>query len=171
MNTKLKNRLLFIFSFAMLLFAFAIWYKVAYSMEVAEIKLVNSTSLHTKILVASQGSDFKEAVVINIINFYKKDSIHIKKIDVSQLQQVQAQNYSAIIILHTWEYGKPPRGVTQFITENEQLKHKMIVYATSGAGSNKIEGIDAMSGESIIEKASDVSDTIIEKIEYILKKR
>ncbi|HBR53870.1 MAG TPA: hypothetical protein DEA82_06665, partial [Flavobacteriaceae bacterium] len=77
--------------------------------------------------------------------------------------------YNAIILLHTWEYGKPPRIVSQFINENSALKNKMIVYATSGAGNNKIEGIDAMAGESILENASDVSDEVIEKIESILK--
>lgn len=44
----------------------------------------------------------------------------------------------------------------------------MIVYATSGAGTNNMEGIDAMAGESIIENAHDISDEIIEQIEALI---
>tara|TARA_R100000935_G_scaffold15425_2_gene30776 strand:+ start:7667 stop:8152 length:486 start_codon:yes stop_codon:yes gene_type:complete len=160
---------LFVLGIVLVLLAFGYWYKLTYSMEVAENSGINSPQLATKILIATQGSDFKDAIVTNLINFYKKDSVHLKTIDVTQLRQVKPNEYNAIILLHTWEYGKPPRIVSQFINENSALKNKMIVYATSGAGNNKIEGIDAMAGESILENASDVSDEVIEKIESILK--
>ena len=169
MNSKLKNRLIFLGSFVLLLAAFAFWYKVTYSMKLHQNSDINSAAFPTKILIATQGSTFKDAVVTNIINFYKKDSVFIKTIDVSQLHTLNLTSYNAIVILHTWEYGKPPRSVKQFIYDNINDKNKMIVYATSGAGTNKIEGIDAIVGESIIENASDVSDKIIDKIEILLR--
>ena len=168
MKVKLKNRLVFIMGFILLLVAFAFWYRITYSMEMAENKGINSPALSTKILIATQGSDFKDAIVTNIINFYKKDSVYIKTMDVSQLQNVDPSVYKAVVILHTWEYGKPPQSVTQFIHENLTDKQKMIVFTSSGAGDNKIAGVDAMAGESIIENASDISDEIIEKIETLL---
>lgn len=169
MKTKFKNRLVFLIGFIILLLAFAFWYKVTYSMEIAENKEINSASLSSKILIATQGSTFKDAIVTNIINFYKKDSVHIKIIDVSQLQNSEPGLYKSIVILHTWEYGKPPQVVEQFINENTLYKDKIIVFTSSGAGTNKIEGVDALVGESIIENASDISDEIIGKIEIILR--
>lgn len=168
MKSKLKSRLLFILTVVMLLLALGYWYRLTYSMELAQNRGINSTTLPTKLLVATQGSDFKDAVVTNVINFYRKDSVHIKTIDISKLPRMDPKKYDVILILHTWEYGKPPRVVTQFINDNERLNNRMIVYTTSGAGTNRIEGIDAMTGESILENASDVSDEIIEQIEILL---
>ena len=171
MKTKVKTRVLFLLGFVLLLLAFSFWYKVHYSMELAQNRELNSPALATKVLVATQGSDFKNAIVTNIINFYKKDSVYIKIVDISQLQQIKFEGYNAIVILHTWEYGKPPLEVSQFISNNLNYKDSIIVFATSGEGNNKIEGIDAMAGESILENASDVSDVIIEKINKIIKKK
>lgn len=168
METKFKKRLIFLLGIVLLLIAFAYWYKATYSMEMAENRGVNSATLSSKVLIATQGSDFKNAIVTNIINFYKRDSVHIKTIDVTQLPQYEPNVYNAIVILHTWEYGKPPQAVKQFVNENIRDKEKMIVFATSGAGDNKIEGIDAMAGESNIENAGDISDEIIERIEALL---
>ena len=168
MNTKLKNRLIYLGSLVMLLAAFAFWYKVTYSMERTENRGINSATLSSKVIIATQGSEFKDAIVTNIINFYKKDSVHIKIIDVSQLQNFEPRIYNAIVILHTWEYGKPPLAVTQFISENEASKTKTIVFATSGSGGNKIQSIDALAGESILESAGDISDEIIERLEILI---
>lgn len=168
MRTKAKNRLLFVLVFIFLLIAFAFWYKHTYAMEVTENAEINSAQFEKKIWIGTQGSDFKNAVVTNIVNFYRKDSVYVKVTDVSQLQQITPQTYHVIILLHTWEYGKPPSSVTQFLNDNEDIKNRMIVFTTSGAGNNKMEGIDAMAGESILENASDVSDAIIEKTEFIL---
>jgi len=59
--------------------------------------------------------------------------------------------------------------VTNFISKNLVAKEKLIILATSGKGTNKIEGIDALSGESILENASDCSDEIIARLIKILE--
>lgn len=53
--------------------------------------------------------------------------------------------------------------------KNQEYKQKFVVLETSGKGTNKIDGIDALSGESIIVNASDYSDEIIERIAKIIK--
>jgi len=164
MKTKFKYRLLILGGVIVFLMAFAFWYKITYSMEIAEKQVVNSPNIETKILIATQGSDFKNAVVTDIINFFKNDTVHLNTIDVSKLQQIEPKDYDAIVILHTWEYGKAPEPVKRFITENMGIKEKMIVFASSGAGTNKIEGIDALAGESIIENTNEVSGLIISRI-------
>jgi hypothetical protein len=169
MKSNLKNRLLSLLLIILTINSLAFWYKLAYSMELAENRGINNTELSTKLLIATQGSDFKNAVVTNVINFYSKDTVHIKTIDVSQLQQIKPDVYSVIVIFHTWEYGKPPQEVRQFISENVNYKDRIIVFATSGAGNNKMDGIDALAGESILENTSDVSEKIIEKIDKIIK--
>jgi hypothetical protein len=151
------------------LIAFGFWYKATYSMEDTASKQVNLADLDTKILIATQGSDFKRAIVTNIVNHFKLDTTFLNIIDVKELNTINSNEYKAIVILHTWEYGNPPPAVIDFIAENLKSKSKLIVMATSGKGTNKIGGIDALSGESIIEDASDYSDEIIERINKILK--
>ncbi|HBR55110.1 MAG TPA: hypothetical protein DEA82_13375, partial [Flavobacteriaceae bacterium] len=63
MKSKLKNRVLFLGILAAFLVAFAVWYKITYEMEVVQSKAIHSPNLATKVLVATQGSDFKDAVV------------------------------------------------------------------------------------------------------------
>lgn len=169
MKDKFKTRTLILFGVILFLIAFAFWYKLSYSMDLAENQNINSPSTETKILIATQGSDFKKAVVANIIDFYRKDSIYLKTIDVSELPQIDSSVYNAIVILHTWEYGKAPKSVSSFIAKNIYDKEKIIVFATSGAGTNTIDGIDAMSGESIIENVDDASDRIKQRINLLLK--
>ena len=89
--------------------------------------------------------------------------------DVSELPTLPIDAYNVIIILHTWEYGKPPKVVSEFIEAHTSEKDNMIVMATSGAGTNKINGVDLLAGESILENASDSEDEIIERIEAQIK--
>ena len=129
---------------------FLFWYKQTYSMEVAEAYQVNSPSLSQKLLIASQGSEFKKAVTTKIIDHYKSDSIFIKVIDVSGLSEIAPWDYNAILLMHTWEISKPPETVQLFIDENAAMKDRLVVLTTSGEGSYKMEDVDAVTGESIL---------------------
>lgn len=169
MKSKIKNRLIFFGVIVLLLGAFSFWYKTTYSMEEIVGYSLNSDALSKKIAIATQGSPFKNALVTNIVNHYKKDSVFINVDDISKLPTLSVQEYDVIIIIHTWEYGNPPEVVSQFINKNISTKEKLLVVATSGQGTHKIEGVDALAGESILENASDLSNTIIEKIEMLLQ--
>jgi hypothetical protein len=137
-------------------------------MDTITSRQINSEALETKILIATQGSDFKSAIVSNIENRYKRDSVFLKIIDVNILDNVNPGEYQVIVILHTWEYGKPPSAVKKFLEQNSANKDKIIVLTSSGEGTNKIEGVDALTGESILENAGNYSDRIIERINELL---
>lgn len=149
--------------------ALGFWYKQRYSMEEVAKEQLHSKNSETNILIATQGSDFKRAIVTNIKNHFKLDTVFLNIIDVKDLPNIEINEYKAVVIIHTWEYGSPPVSVTNFISKNLDAKEKLIVLATSGKGTNKIEGIDALSGESIVENASDYSDEIIARLVKILE--
>lgn len=132
-------------------FLLAVWYKYRYSMDSVEPYTINSDTYQKKLLIATQGSVFKDALVRNVINYYKNDSVFIKIIDVADLPEVNHSDYNALLLLHTWEYRKPPKTVEAFITDNQNHIDKIVVVATSGEGSNSIEGVDGLAGESIIK--------------------
>ena len=55
-----------------------------------------------------------------------------------------------------------------FIEEYPEYSNKIIVLTTSGEGSYKMEGVDAITGESILADAPLFVDTIIERLNKIL---
>ncbi len=168
---KPKNKIiLVILAISTLLLLFALRYKYTYTMNKAEEFQVNTSNLKVKLLIATQGSDFKNAVTDAIVAHYKKDSIFIKIIDVSTLSEINAKEFNAILLIHTWENWKPPVAVKTFINNSINHKNKIIVFTTSGRGSYKMDGIDAITGESKLEDTLSFTNQIIKRLNPLLKK-
>ena len=144
---------------------FMTWYKQTYSMKAAKPFEVNSPSSKDHILIATQGSKFKDSVVYEVIDELKTKSIYIRVIDVSDLTTVKEGDWTAIIILHTWENWKPQKDAKLFIQQIKD-KQKLIVLATSGQGNYTIEDIDGITSAS---KLTDVSDKAKELTERVTK--
>lgn len=165
-----SKRILFIFLALMIaFFAVALWYKYEYAMEISEEYAINNQELELKLLIATQGSEFKDAVVGKIINEYKIDSVFIKVIDVSSLPKIIAQDYTAIVLIHTWENWQPPKAIEDFVNDTMVDKNKLIVLTTSGEGSYKMDEVDAITGESKLENVTSFADIIIKRLESLLK--
>ncbi|MFT0714746.1 hypothetical protein [Flagellimonas lutimaris] len=147
---------------------FALWYKQRYAMEIVEPYTVNSKNFEKKLLIASQGSDFKDTLVQDVIDHYKNDSVFIQVIDVSGLPQANHRDFGAILLVHTWEYNKPPQVVEEFIGNSKVNVQKVIAITTSGEGHRFIEGVDGISGESKIEFAHEYSNWAIMKLNSLL---
>ena len=158
-----------ILSGTVLLFLFMIWYKYTYSMDIAETYELNSPNLDDRLLIATQGSKFKNAITLGIVNRYKYDSVFIKVIDISALAEINPNEFDALVVIHTWENWKPPVMVASFIERTLDKKDKIIVMTTSGEGSYKMENVDAITGESILKEAPIVVEKIIEKVKPLFE--
>jgi hypothetical protein len=166
---KFRKAALIIFSILLLFFVFALWYKYTYSMGEADSFEVNTVDMRSKLLIATQGSDFKNTVTQGVVDNYRSDSVFIKVIDVSTLSEIIPDDYDAILVVHTWEYEKPPAVVRSFIEKAKSHKDRIVVMTTSGPGTSKMEGVDAVTGESILEDAPDVVEKIIARLDPLLK--
>lgn len=167
MTYKRKISLL-ILVFGVLFLIFGLWYKYEYSMDTAKEFEVNSPDLSPKILIATQGSAFKDQITNGVVNYYEKDSVYIKVIDVSALVGVNPTDFHAILLIHTWENWQPPESVETFINRTRDIQDKIIVLTTSGEGSFKMEGVDAITGESKLENASSYINEITKRLEFLL---
>ena len=147
----------------------AVWYNYTFSMKDVMAYDVNSPSMSKSILIATQGSDFKDTITKDIIDHYKEDLVYIRVIDVKELIKILPDQYNAIVIMHTWENWRPPKEVKYFIDKNSVFRDKMVVLTTSGEGSYKMEDVDALTGESILVNTKDYSERIIDQIEGIFK--
>lgn len=164
------KKILFVFLGVMIaFFLFLLWYQNRYAMDVVTPYTINETQFGKKLLIATQGSDFKHEVTTGIANHFKSDSISIQVIDIKQLKEIAPQDYDVLVVIHTWEYGEPPAAVNAFLDKTITKKDKIIVLTTSGEGSYKTENIDAIAGESILENAPVIVAQLIGKIEVLLK--
>jgi hypothetical protein len=167
--TNKKKITLSITVLGLLFILFAVWYKYQYSMDTAKSFEVNTSMLDRKLIIATQGSEFKNEITKNIVEFYKPDSIYIKVVDISSLSEIDPQNWNALVIMHTWENWKPPIDVKAFIDRTQAFHNKIVVLTTSGQGSFKMKGIDAITGESKLEKTASYAHLIIERLDPLLK--
>jgi hypothetical protein len=154
-------------SVAIVFFLFALWYRETYKMNTAATFEVNDATSSQHILIATQGSDFKDSVVHALVREFKSKQMYIKVIDITGLPQINEQAWTALIILHTWEYAKPPEEVKNFI-DRTQDKKKLIVLATSGDGNYKIDGVDAITSASKLSEVSIKSTEIISRTNKLL---
>ena len=166
---KFRKILLVFLSIALVFLVFMFWYQYEYAMDHAQEYEVNSPAENSRLLLATQGSDFKNAITTAIVDYYKTESVYIKVIDISALVGVNPNNYDALLIIHTWENWKPPSSVKSFMDRTTDYRDKMVVLTTSGEGSYKMEGIDAFTGESILEETPNHVGEIIKKLNPLLK--
>ncbi|HEY6923864.1 MAG TPA: hypothetical protein VI653_10375, partial [Steroidobacteraceae bacterium] len=73
--------------------------------------------------------------------------VYVRVIDVGGLKEVRESDWAAIVVIHTWQMRKPPLDVQKFISRVGDTP-KVIVLTTSGRGTFKMEGIDAISSAS-----------------------
>lgn len=166
---RFKKLLLTLLPMLLVFIVFMLWYQNRYAMEEVKAFEVNNINLSKKLLIATQGSEFKNTITAGLVEYFKGESVYIKVIDVSDLEKMDPDAYDAITLIHTWEYWKPPPSVQYFIDKNQDAKNKMVILTTSGEGSYKMDEVDALTGESIVEDAPLFFDKIIEKLKPLLE--
>ncbi|WP_299215327.1 hypothetical protein [uncultured Aquimarina sp.] len=158
-----------ILSVVVIFFLLATWYKYEYSMEEAKAFQLNDPTLDQKLLIATQGSEFKDSITSGLVRHYKSDAIFIKVIDISSLEQINPENYTAMVLIHTWENWKPPYVVRLFIERTADYRDKTVVLTTSGEGAYQMKEVDAITGESNLEEAPVFINKIIDKLDMKLQ--
>jgi len=139
-------------------------------------KLVSTSTLGAtdskkRLLIAMQKSDFKDAVVNNVVDGLERERVFIEIIDVSHLHTQKADAYNAILIVNNYRYFRINRDVRDFFKRAEQpVKEKIVLLTTAGNPGRVDEGlgVDAISSASEIESVQDVSDSIVQKLNALL---
>ena len=72
-------------------------------MDVIADREWNDPELDTKLLIASQGSEYKTALVEAIVSQLYSDSINISLTDVTKLPLVIESEWSAVLVIHTFQ--------------------------------------------------------------------
>lgn len=152
----------------LLVCAFIVYYLI-YSQEVIEPFELNSPDLETKVLIGSQGSDFKHALLKELTEKIGKKDIYIKVIDVTTLSGTKEESWDAIILINTIEWFKLQKDVRIFLN-SAQATDKIIMLATSGDGDMKPKKsrIDTITSASKLNKVDEKLEIILSKLEQII---
>jgi glycine cleavage system pyridoxal-binding protein P len=129
--------------------AFLLWDEHTHAMRFAQGFQVGDESQPQHVLIATQGSPFKDALVAAVVEHLKSRAIYVKVIDVSALPTVHENDWTAVVLIHTWELGRAQADARTF-SDHMRNKKKLIVVTTSGGGREKMPGIDAISAASVM---------------------
>lgn len=102
---------------------------------------VGNPEFEKKVLIASQGSDFKNIVVESLTTYLEKKQTYVKVIDVTLLAEVDEDAWDALVFIHTTEQRKLWPDVDEYLTRAKHM-NKVILVTTSGSGDWKTNKYD-----------------------------
>lgn len=147
----------------------AVSYRIIFSQRVAESFEVNSPELEPKVLIATQGSTFKETLVSGIIEDLGKKQMYIKVIDVSALPEIEEEHWNTLILINTCQSSSLQPDVKDYLTQTQKPDH-LVLLTTSGSGSWKPETspVDSISSASKKGNVGPLVAEILKRVETIL---
>ena len=148
---------------AVLFFGFLVWYQWRYSMDEVEPYAINHPEAEERVLIATQGSEYKNEVTNRLVEYLNDGERFIQVIDVTSIEGTNTSIWDAIVIMHTWEKWEPQVDASKFLKSNYD-PNKVFVLATSGSGEQMIEGIDGISGASIMDDVDLHAETLAEQV-------
>ena len=121
--------------------------------------------LKKRVLIATQNSKFKQAVVSEIRNALNNNSFYIKVVDIKNLRYQGTREFSAVVIINRALAGRPDPRVESYI-DNEPQKNKIIILTTGilDAWKPDTEGVDAMTSASVISKSDKIAQKVVSKV-------
>jgi hypothetical protein len=122
-----------------------------------------------RVLVASQGSEFKDAVVESLVVHLEGIPAYISVIDVGGLSEVNEDDWDALVLVGTVEQWKLQKDVTAYLDRAKQV-NKVVVLTTAGDESWTLKGYDveAISSASKSEEIGTVVNRIRSKLDSLL---
>ena len=123
------------------------------------------TDSKNRVLIATQKSKFKQAVVSEIRTALNKKSFYIKVVDVKNLRFQGTQDFSAVVIINRAMAGRPDPRVESYI-DYEPQKNKIIILTTGilDAWKPETEGVDAMTSASALSSSDKIARKIVSKV-------
>jgi hypothetical protein len=137
---------------------------------VIESHEINSPDLEQKVLIASQGSDFKNALVESLVTHLKERPIYIKITDVTTLSEIKEADWDALVLIHTTEQQRLQPDVEKYLDRAENLT-KVVLVTTSGPGNWKTDDydVDVITSASKMNELPLLASSLLKRIDTILQ--
>jgi hypothetical protein len=128
-----------------------------------------------KIMIAVYPSEYKNRVAQGLADRYRNRS-KVTVVSLRKLNSVEYRNYDALVIidaLMAWQmFNVDSNWFVGKIREPEALK-KIVLYLTAGDPKEKykFQGIDCITGASVMDKEGEAIDKISGKVDALLRKQ
>ena len=172
MKKLLKIILSIILGIVFVFFALLGTYVVVNWQGVIEPFQVGTPNAMNKILIASQGSEFKDHLLNSLVQKLETEDNYLYVVDCTELDSENVAVWDAVVIIHSAQIHKMPEAAELFLKRAADHSKVMLV-STSGAGDDKVEGfdVDAISTASHIEITHKLINWLIPRIESKLLKK
>ena len=126
-----------------------------------------------RVLIATQQSEFKDAVVSGIVEELGKEPCYVKVIDLKKLTDESIESYEVLVIVTTrkiWRLNRHARKFFKHVPEKEEGKIILLTTADGEDYEPKVGKVDAITSASKMEKAGAVAERIVSKVRALLAK-
>ena len=166
------KKLISLLLFSVLLFSGCTAPQYFWPQKDIDFQEINQPTLEKKILIASRNTEFKSNVVNKIKDDFLKRDVYIKISGIENLENEDANQYSAVVLLNTAMGWKADRKVRSFLVRFGKLNH-IIVLTTSdtsdvSADTGEDRQIDAITSASTKDETEMVANNIINKIKKLI---
>jgi hypothetical protein len=130
---------------------------------------INNLSAPHKIVIASNGSDFRDSIREKVIRKYS-DNCYIEVINLDKLQTIEYDRYDAILIMDAIiAWGKLNPEMKSYI-DSLSDKKKVVLFLSAGDEELKYSynGVDALSSASVVTEEDKAVQEITRKIDMLL---
>ena len=144
-------------------------YLFAHKPTIIQERELGNPDMVRKVLIASQGTDFKNMLIDALTTHLQQEDVYIKIIDITQLPTIDHTRFSAILILHDIEFGHAPHAVQTFLNTQPSYK-RIICVSTSGSETQKEKDrdIDTITSASKAETLPKVLSELISRITLLI---
>ncbi|EAG1934272.1 hypothetical protein BB995_02645 [Listeria monocytogenes] len=139
-------------------------YRFIKSMDVTENDQINKSATGDYVLLATQGSKFKDSVMDQVKKDMEGKNVHVSIIDTTKLDKVTTDDYDKVVLFTTVQSDDIPENVTTFMNDNKDKSIHIAVTADSGRWDDKPKDIDAISEASKAENKQDFVDDLTKAI-------
>lgn len=124
-----------------------------------------------RVLIATERSEFKEAVVKRIVEDLQKDLCYVKVIDLKRLKREPADDYGAVVVVNTCKAWNLSRRASKFVKNFPDKDRVVLLTTAAGEGwKHGPLGVDAITSASKTRKIDPVADEISGKVRKILNR-
>lgn len=167
MTRKTRFAVSIVGALLLLIVAPSVWLGLRHSMSIVTSFDMGSPSAVKRVLIATQGSEYKNALVERIVDRLRPHSPYIHVIDVTELPTINETDWNAVVVIHTWQIGRPEQHVSAFASRVLDKK-KLIAITTSASGRETLPGVDAISSASKLEDVTIRAQEIVARLDRIL---
>ncbi len=156
-------------SAVVLFVALATVYLLSHRQRVISSSEIKTPGATKNVLIASQGSTFKNGLVESLRVYLQKRPYNLKIIDVTMLGEIDEADWDALVLIHTTEKWQLQPDVKKYLDRAKDLS-KVVLVTTSGNGRWKTRDykVDAITSASKKNELSSLTALIIDRIEMIL---